>query len=439
MRDDAVATNRFSVTARRLRDTPVVEFGAAAGYGPIFNAGVIAVDGVFHLFARGVRHGYRRGGDTRPRFVDYVSDVLVFTSEDGLDYRFQQVLATGADEGAYSLEDPRVQRVRSGGDEEVILTYTHLPAPESGQPWQVGLHRLRYEDGRFALNRDSGRIVGPAGVPDKDAVVFNLRDGRVALIHRIHPDIQLALFDSLEELYAPPAGYWDAHLRELDRHTLIRPGAGALGVGAGAPPVATEAGLLLFYHERGGDGRYTLRVALLDDESGELLALLPEPLLTPELEWERQGDVDKVEVDDRAVGAAEQHQSHAPKPARVGGRVAEATVGRELAAVDGDGALPARQRRRVEQEQAVVEAGQLAGDRAPEHDQLGRELTAAVVVGRSRRQCRKQVAQTPAGDRQELSLARDAEQHLRHHQADQLVVGDLARPPALGRLRRRRR
>jgi predicted GH43/DUF377 family glycosyl hydrolase len=293
------------VSARRLRDTPVVDSGAVAGYGPIFNAGVIAVDGVYHLFARGVRDGYRRGDGHGPRFVDYVSDVLVFTSANGVDYRFQQVLATGADEGAHSIEDPRVQRVRSGGVEHVVLTYTHLPDPASGEPWQVGVHRLLYEDGRFVLNHTSGRVVGPAGVPDKDAVLFNLRDGRVGLIHRIHPDIQLAVFDSLEELYDPPAGYWDAHLRDLDRHTLIRPDEGALGVGAGAPPVATEAGLLLFYHERCGDGRYTLRVALLDDESGQLIAVLPEPLLTPELEWERVGDVDNVVFVQGAVAGAD--------------------------------------------------------------------------------------------------------------------------------------
>ena len=291
---EPAASGETTVTAQRLCDWPVVEFGAAAGYGPIFNAGVIVVDGVYHLFARGVRDGYRRNGGAGPRFVDYVSDLLVFTSEDGLEYRFQQVLATGADEGAHSLEDPRVQRVRSGGDEVVMLTYTHLPAPESGRPWQVGVHRLVYEDGHFALNRSSGRVVGPAGLPDKDAVIFNLRDGRVALIHRIHPDIQLALFNSLEQLYDPEPGYWEAHLRELDRHTLIRPADGALGVGAGAPPVPTAAGLLFFYHERREDGHYTLKVALLDEETGRLLALLSEPLLAPELSWEREGDVDNV-------------------------------------------------------------------------------------------------------------------------------------------------
>jgi predicted GH43/DUF377 family glycosyl hydrolase len=288
------ANGTFAVSARRLRDTPLIESGSVPGYGPVFNAGVIAVDGVFHLFARGVREGYVRNPDPGPRFLDYVSDVLVFTSEDGVDYRFQQVLATGASEGAHSLEDPRVQRVCSGNNEHVMMTYTHLPHPESGRPWQVGVHRLVHEDGRFALNRNSGRVIGPDGYPDKDAVLFNLRDGRVGLIHRIHPDMQLALFDSLEHLYTADRDYWDRHLRELDRHTLIRPAPGAFGVGAGAPPVATTAGLVLFYHERNADSQYTIKVALLEDESGRVLAQLEEPILRPELPWERSGDVDEV-------------------------------------------------------------------------------------------------------------------------------------------------
>ena len=294
-----------SVAVRRLRDTPVVEFGSVPGYGPIFNAGVICVDGTFHLFARGVREGYERNRGQGARFLDYVSDVLVFTSDDGLEYRFQQVLASGSPDKVCSFEDPRVQRVRSGGVEHVMMTYTNLPAPDSGQPWRVGVHRLVYADGRFALNRNSGRVVGPEGVPDKDAVLFNLRDGRVAMIHRIHPDMQLAVFDSLDELYDAGDDYWDEHLRELDRHTVVRPGPGALGVGAGAPPVRTKAGLLLFYHERTSVPEYTLRVALLDDETGRVAGLLPEPILRPELPWECAGDVNDVVFVQGAVPLAD--------------------------------------------------------------------------------------------------------------------------------------
>lgn len=292
--DTPAPKGALTVAARRLRDTPIVEAGSVPGYGPIFNAGVIHANGVFHLFARGVRAGYVRNEEPGPRFLDYVSDVLVFTSEDGLEYAFQQVLAAGSPEGVHSFEDPRVQRVLSGDAEHVIMTYTHLPDPASDRPWQIGVHRLVFADGRFALNRNSGRVVGPAGHHDKDAVLFNLRDGRVAMIHRLHPDMQLAVFDSLEELCDAGAGYWDDHLRRLDRHTVVRPSSGALGVGAGAPPVVTEAGLVLFYHERNSESQYTVKVALLDDATGRVESLLPESILRPELPWERRGDVDDV-------------------------------------------------------------------------------------------------------------------------------------------------
>ena len=287
-------TTDLGYVARRLGDAPIVAAGSVPGHGPIFNAGVIVVDGRFHLFARGVRDGYRRNEGAGPRFVDYISDVLVFTSTDGRSYEFQQVLAEASPDGVHSYEDPRVQRVRSGGDERTVMSYTNLPAPESGKPWRVGVHRLGYDEGRFFLNRTSGRVIGPEGEPDKDAVLFNLRDGRVGLIHRIHPNVQLALFDSLDEVWDPPPGYWDEHLSELERHTIIRPSEGALGVGAGAPPVATDDGLVLFYHERDGTGRYTTRVALLDAATGLVKSMLPEPIMWPETPWERCGDVDNV-------------------------------------------------------------------------------------------------------------------------------------------------
>jgi predicted GH43/DUF377 family glycosyl hydrolase len=288
------STKPCAVTVRRLQDTPVVEAGSVPGYGPIFNAGAIYHDGAFHLFARGVREGHSRNRGAGPRFANYISDVLVFTSKDGIDYRFQQVLARGTAKGVNCYEDPRVQTIRSGGADHMMMTYTNLPDPKSGQPWQIGIHRLEYADGRFALNRTSGRVIGPPGWPDKDAVVFNLRDGRIAMIHRIQPNMQLAIFESLDELRDSGAAYWDEHMRELDTHTIVSPGPGALGVGAGAPPVATDDGLILFFHERTAEKQYTLNVALLDDETGRVKAMLPKPIMRPELPWERIGDVDNV-------------------------------------------------------------------------------------------------------------------------------------------------
>lgn len=285
-----------SVRASRLLDEPVVQAGSAPGYAPIFNAGLLVHDGSYYLFARGVREGYRPNPAEGPRFLDYVSDVLVFESSDGVDYRFRYVLATASGGDVQALEDPRVQRVRNGdGRDHLVMTYTHLPVDPT-LPWRIGAQRLTYapEARRFLLEEGSARLVGPAGIANKDAVIFNLADGKVAMLHRIHPSIQVAIFDSLDHLWDADADYWDMHLSELERHTIITPAPGAFAVGAGAPPVPTAEGLLLFFHERREDGAYTVKVALLDPLTGRLLAQLDEPILVPELPWERFGDVDNV-------------------------------------------------------------------------------------------------------------------------------------------------
>jgi predicted GH43/DUF377 family glycosyl hydrolase len=282
------------VAIERIDDEPIVPFGAVPGYGPIFNAGAVFHDRRFHLFARGVRDGYRPNGSSGARFLDYVSDILVFTSPDGHHYEFQQVLAEGAAHGIYSWEDPRVQRVCSRGHDHLVMSYGNVPPPEASGFWRIGVHRLAYADGKFSLEDGSGAVIGPPGEPDRDGVVFNLRDGRVALVHRIYPNMQLAVFDSLEQLCSPPDGYWEAHMAELERHTIIRPAETSLGVGAGAPPIVTGDGLVLLFHERDGHERFRTKAALLDHDTGEVLSVLPEPVMSPELEWERRGDVNEV-------------------------------------------------------------------------------------------------------------------------------------------------
>ena len=170
-----------------------------------------------------------------------------------------------------------------------------LHRPAGARKWHALAHRgppSLLGRRRFSLESSTPLLLGPSGVENKDAVVFTLADGRVALIHRIHPNIQLAVFDDLDHLWHAPGSYWSAHLRDLHRHTLLRPASGALGVGAGAPPVLTEAGPALL-HERRADGLHH-DLALLDQTTGRARSRLPEPLLEPELSWERHGDVNEV-------------------------------------------------------------------------------------------------------------------------------------------------
>jgi predicted GH43/DUF377 family glycosyl hydrolase len=58
--------------------------------------------------------------------------------------------------------------------------------------------------------------------------------------------------------------------------------------------VRSEAGLLLFFHERRADGSYTMNLALLDDRTGRVRSRLPKPVFAPELGWERTGDLNDV-------------------------------------------------------------------------------------------------------------------------------------------------
>jgi predicted GH43/DUF377 family glycosyl hydrolase len=276
-----------------LCDRPIVEAGTAPGYGPLFNAGVLHHAGLYHLFVRAVRDGYRRGEGTGPRFVDYVSDIVVFTSADGHRYEYGYVLASAGIGAALSFEDPRVQWVEDRGSRRLVMTYTQVPPPGDG-PWRIGAHFLHWDGKRFELEEATGQLLGPTDVANKDAVVFTLSDGRVALIHHVRLGMQLAVFDDLEHLWHPPGDYWAAHMANLASHTLLVPSPGALGVGAGAPPVPTEAGFLLFFHERRADGSYTMNLALLDERTGRALSRLPEQVFEPKLDWERTRDVDEV-------------------------------------------------------------------------------------------------------------------------------------------------
>lgn len=279
--------------AERISPSPIVAADSVPGYGPVFNAGLLHHDDRYHLFARAVRSGYRRNPGEGPRFLDYYSDILVFSSPDGARYEFDYVLirATGT---TMAFEDPRVQWVHSDGAPHLVMTYTRLPEAASGDPWRIGAHRLTYDDGRFVLDETSATLLGPPGIANKDAVLFNLADGSVAMIHRIHPDVQIARFDSLAHLWSSGADYWSEYLAVLDDHVIITPSHAAVGVGAGAPPFATPHGMVLVFHEREASGRYTAKVAVLDPRDGRVRTILDEPILVPELEWERVGDVDNV-------------------------------------------------------------------------------------------------------------------------------------------------
>ncbi len=191
---------------------------------------------------------------------------------------------------ARGCEDPRI--VPFGNTCYIFYTGYDGKYPERGENARV----VMAQTDDFIRYRKLG-LVGP-DMQDKDAMIFPEKiDGKVAFLHRIEPNIQLAMFDDLEHLLHPEPGYWEHHLEHLDSYTVMRREFEweSLKIGAGPPPIRTDAGWLLIYHGKDKRMVYRTGAALLDEKNPyRVIARLPYPILEPERVYERVGDVNNV-------------------------------------------------------------------------------------------------------------------------------------------------
>ncbi|MGD2175552.1 MAG: hypothetical protein PVJ27_09120 [Candidatus Brocadiaceae bacterium] len=273
----------------------------------VFNPGAIWRDGRVFMLYRAVSDLGR-----------YVSRFGLAVSEDGR--RFERasdgpVFEPGADCEIGGVEDARITR---DGD-DFLVTYaavSKVPGPiyeemdfferaredpcveRPGMPPMgesfTGL--LRSSDLR---NFTREGLITPPGIDDRDGVLFPEKvDGRYAMLHRPSswvgpeygargPSIWLAFSDELRT--------WD--YGQGDQYLLMQPRDGWEGgkIGAGPPPLKTDAGWLLIYH--GVDTHYVYRVgaALLDlEDPVRVIARTDQFLMEPEERWERVGIIPNV-------------------------------------------------------------------------------------------------------------------------------------------------
>lgn len=281
----------------RYSENPVVAPDPNSSWesGATFNPGaVLAADGCIYLLYRAIADGYTAFTD-RPGYDNYISTVGCAVSDDGKQFvrRTEPVLVPGADIDPFGCEDLRVNPFTVNGQTTYLLTYTALFRPAwSENSGRIGLAQT--DD--FETYTKLG-LIGPEA-QDKDAVIFpEPVDGKVLLMHRISPTMQLAAFDNLDQLLSPPDGYWDDHMRDLDRHTLMSPMFDweSEKIGGGCPPIKTDEGWLLIYHGVDPDHYYRAGLALLDlEEPSRVIARSPIPILEPEADYERIGDVPNV-------------------------------------------------------------------------------------------------------------------------------------------------
>lgn len=264
------------IRLERLSQTPILtpipehEWERAA----VFNAGAVYENGLVYLFYRAMDRPY--GGDpAAPRPEQFISSIGLAISTDGVHFaRLDKPVLTGQGEWeAWGLEDPRVTRL----DGTYYMTYTAF----RGQSWEDYRPAICWSDNLIQWH---GHQVLLDEV-NKDVALFPQRiGGRYYLLHRREPHIWIASSTDLKT--------WTDH-QILMR--VIPGGWQSRKIGTAGPPHLTESGWVLFYHAVDDSGAYRLGVALLDREHPtKVLARSDQPILEPELEWERQGLVPNV-------------------------------------------------------------------------------------------------------------------------------------------------
>ena len=153
---------------------------------------------------------------------------------------------------------------------------------------------LRYNGYSSSLKKDGKKI----WVWDKNVIFFPRRiNGKLYVLHRIKPDIQIACIDELKNL---TVDFWHNYLLHLNDSILLtaKYEHEVSYVGGGCPPIETKEGWLMIYHSVHDTIKgyvYSACAALLDLENPQIeLARLPYALFKPELDWELKGEVNNV-------------------------------------------------------------------------------------------------------------------------------------------------
>lgn len=273
--------------------------GVAWASGAVFNPGAaLGPDGVLRLLARGVPAGHRRVAvehadafEPAFGFDRYVSALGLATR--GPDGAFtlagEPLIGPSGEVDRFGCEDARVTHLNG----RWWIAYTALAEPAATATWGVGIALASTTD--WVTVERYGRI-GPA-VRDKDAALFPaLVGGRIAMFHRIAPDVQVVFFEDEAQMLAPGARFWDDALARLDADTVLRPEQPwERKLGTGPPPIATPDGWLVVYHAADAAHVYRAGLALLDlDDPRRVVARTRRPVLAPELPFETTGDVPNV-------------------------------------------------------------------------------------------------------------------------------------------------
>lgn len=247
-----------------------------------FNPGVVLLNNKVHFLYRAI------GEDSVSRFGYAFSDnglaiderlpYPIYEHRKGEKRRFNiySYLSGGSWGGS---EDPRLVHIEKEG--VLYMTYT---ACDNGL--RVGLTSIKVDD---FLNKKwkwkPSVLISPPGEIHKNWLIFPEKiNGKYAILHSIKPNVQIEYLETLDfNDHNHINSFHGGGLRKGCWDKWIR--------GAGAPPLKTKDGWLLFYHAMDDDwGKYKVGAMLLDlNDPMKILRRAKEPVLSPEESYENGG------------------------------------------------------------------------------------------------------------------------------------------------------
>jgi predicted GH43/DUF377 family glycosyl hydrolase len=253
------------------------------------NPGGVFESGVFHIF-------YRAFSSQNKSSIGYCaisSDLRMIERPD------HPIMAPEYEWEEHGCEDPRVTKI---GD-TYYMTYT---AYSRRGP------RIALASSSDLKTFKKIGVIGP-DLDDKDAVLFpEVIDGKIVLLHRIEPAMQLAYFDhsKFEKMSDPQvrSEYWTEyslqHLSNPNAYALMKPTEWweEKKLGAGPPPIKTPKGWLIIYHGVDNSLVYRAGAALADLKNpSSIIAKSKNPILEPKEFYEMSGFVRRVVFPEAAM------------------------------------------------------------------------------------------------------------------------------------------
>ncbi len=263
---------------RRLADQPILEPNPEHSFerAAVFNCGVTLHDGKIHMIYRAADRDFTALSHPEPREEHkFVSSFGYAVSADGINFtRDPEPIFVGqGEQEAWGVEDPRISRI---GD-TFYMVYTAF----AGGQWSN--HRISLASSQDLRSwRRHGVLLDE---PNKDGGLLEEKaDGRYMLFHRRLPHIWAAFSSDLST--------FEDHQVVME---TIPGGWEELKIGIAGQPIRIRQGYLMIYHAVDRNKVYRLGAALLDGENpAKVVRRLPEPILEPELPWEKHGHVPNV-------------------------------------------------------------------------------------------------------------------------------------------------